>query len=344
MRIQLLSHSGHSKGFVMAAIRKRNDRWQVQVRRKGFDPISRSFLLRADALEWAREIERQADRRELLPNKKQLEAISLRDLVIRYHDTVVKDKKSAEIEGIILKAFLREPICKRKLSDISPKDFATYRDKRLKTISPISLKRQLAPLSHMFQIAIDEWGIPLKENPLDKVKLKAKDQRRERRLRDGEHETLINAARTRSNPLIEKVVVFAIETAMRRGEILDLRWDQVDLKRRSVTILESKNGYSRTIPLTPNAVTLLQSLDRQSDRVFPLTGNALKMAWGRMLEGTGIGDLHFHDLRHEAISRFFEMGLTVPEVASISGHRDTRMLLRYAHSQMSRVYEKFGTI
>jgi integrase len=102
----------------------------------------------------------------------------------------------------------------------------------------------------MFQIAINEWGIPLKENPLDKVTLKAKDNRRERRLKDGEYEKLLAAARTRQNPFIEKIVVFAIETGMRRGEILNLCWDQVDLKRRSVTILESKNGYSRTIPIT----------------------------------------------------------------------------------------------
>tara|TARA_R110000787_G_C13422728_1_gene445003 strand:- start:1655 stop:2641 length:987 start_codon:yes stop_codon:yes gene_type:complete len=326
----------------MAAIRKRNDRWQVQVRRKGFDPISRSFLLKTDALEWAREIERQADRHELATDRKVLETITLRDLIVRYVDCIVKDKKGAEIETIILTAFLREPVCKKALSDMTIKDFASYRDRRLQTITANSLKRQLAPIRHMFQIAIDEWGIPLKENPLDKVKLKAQDNKRERRLRDGEYETLIEATRTRRNPLIEKVVVFAIETAMRRGEILNLCWDQIDLKRRSVTILESKNGYSRTIPMTPATYALLHEIPREAAKVFPITADSLRLAWGRMLEDTGIEDLHFHDLRHEAISRFFEMGLTVPEVASISGHRDTRMLLRYAHANRGRILDKFA--
>lgn len=326
----------------MATIRKRNDRWQVQVRRKGFDSVSRSFALRNDALEWAREIERQADRQELAADRKVLETITLRDLIVRYVDCVVNDKKGAEIERIILAAFLREPICKKALSDLNTKDFTSYRDRRLQAIAPISLKRQLAPIRHMFQIAIDEWEIPLKENPLDKVKLKAKDNRRERRLKAGEYDKLIQATRTRRNPLIEKVVVFAVETAMRRGEILSLCWDQVDLERRSVTILEAKNGYSRTIPLSPNAVSLLQSFERTDESVFPLTTNVLKMAWGRMLEGTGIEDLHFHDLRHEAISRFFELGLTVPEVASISGHRDARMLLRYAHADTGRILDRLS--
>ncbi|MEM9635694.1 MAG: site-specific integrase [Pseudomonadota bacterium] len=134
---------------------------------------------------------------------------------------------------------------------------------------------------------------------------------------------------------------------MRRGEILGLCWGHVDLKRRSVTILDSKNGYSRTIPLTPGAFALLQAMKElaggeglRSQRVFPLTAVALRMVWERMLAKTYIVDLHFHDLRHEAISRFFEMGLTVPEVASISGHRDLKMLMRYAHADTTRLARK----
>ena len=291
-------------------------------------------------MEWARDIERQADRQDLTTCRKVLDSTSLRALVVRYRDEILPDKKSSIIEAIILNAFLKDRICQKKLSELNAADFAKYRDKRLREITPSSLKRQLAPISHMFQIAINEWGIPLKENPLDKVTLKAKDNRRERRLKDGEYEKLLKAARTRHNPFIEKIIIFAIETGMRRGEILNLKWDQVDLKRRSVAILESKNGYSRTIPITQLATITLQSLSKDDAKVFPTTANALRLSWDRMLKGTGIEDLHFHDLRHEAISRFFEMGLTVPEVASISGHRDTRMLLRYAHSDIKRVQVK----
>ena len=133
---------------------------------------------------------------------------------------------------------------------------------------------------------------------------------------------------------------------MRRGEILSLLWDQVDLKRRSVTILESKNGYSRCIPISPSILALLHgcrgALGASDTKVFPVTANTIKMAWGRMLKGTGIKDLHFHDMRHEAISRFFELGLTVPEVASISGHRDMRMLMRYAHANNNAIFSKLN--
>jgi len=327
----------------MASIRKHRGKYQVQIRRRGYPSISRSFHQLKDAKEWARQMEVQADRQELEPDRKVLDTISLGALVKRYRDEVAARKKSKDVETIILNAFLRHPICKMPLSRIIPADFASYRDERLSEITPKSLSRQLSPIHNMFEVARDEWGLPIRENPLDRVKLKATDNRRERRLRDGEYERLIEAATTRHNPWIEKVIIFAVETAMRRGEILGLRWNQVDLKRRCATILESKNGYSRTIPLTPTALALLHSYRGdagENDLVFPLTASALKMAWGRMLKQADIRDLHFHDLRHEAISRFFEMGLTVPEVALISGHRNSAMLSRYGHAQISRIQER----
>lgn len=323
----------------MASIRKRSGKFHVQVRRQGFPTQTKSFLQLKDAKEWARKKELEADRGELESTKADLKKYTLADIVSRYLNEVVPLKKQS-VEPFFLNAFLRHPICSKRLDQLTTADFAAYRDERLKSIAAISLKRQLAPISHAFEIAKTEWGIPIKDNPVENLRLKARNNRRERRLKEGEYEKLLEAARTRQNPLIEKVVMFAIETGMRRGEILGLCWDQVDLKRRSVTILESKNGYSRTIPLTPSAVALLHGMERAADRVFPITTNALRMAWERMLAKTDIEDLHFHDLRHEAISRFFEMGLTVPEVASISGHRDMKMLMRYAHADTTRLARK----
>ncbi|WP_434055039.1 MAG: site-specific integrase [Roseibium sp.] len=323
----------------MASIRKRSGKYHVQVRRQGFPTRTKSFLQHKDAKEWARQRELEADRGELKSSKSDLRKYTLVDIVSRYLDEVVPLKKQS-VETYFLSAFLRHPICSKRLDQLTSADFAAYRDERLRSIAPISLKRQLAPISHAFEIAKTEWGIPIQENPVEKLRLKARDNRRERRLKEGEYEKLLQAARTRQNPLIEKVVIFAIETGMRRGEILGLYRDQVDLKRRSVTIIESKNGYSRTIPLTPGALALLQGMDSEVEKVFPLTANALRMAWERMLVRTDIEDLHFHDLRHEAISRFFEMGLTVPEVASISDHRDMKMLMRYAHADNTRLAKK----
>lgn len=184
----------------MATIRKHRDKWQVQIRRVGMGPMSKSFTLRRDALEWARHAEREADRHELPSDPKALQRVKLGDLVRRYRDTVSPRKKTAATETIVLNAFLSRQICSKRLSELRTEDFAVYRDQRLQVIKPTSLKRELTPIRHLFEVARDEWGLPLKENPLDKLKLEAPDQRRERRLRGDEFSRLIEAANSRRNP------------------------------------------------------------------------------------------------------------------------------------------------
>ncbi|ASP35474.1 site-specific integrase [Labrenzia sp. VG12] len=326
----------------MATIRKRNSKYHVQIRRQGIPSQTKTFHQLKEAQEWARHMEVKADQGELPQKRTSLKSKTLADLVVLYKKEVTPTKRGSKAEECVLTAFLRNPICNIRLDKLTTADFARYRDERLQQVSPTTLKRQLNIIRHMFNIAKTEWDIPITVNPVHGLRLVAKDVRRERRLREGEFEKLIQAARTRRNPLIERIVIIAIETGMRRGEILGLHWDQVDLKRRSVAILESKNGYSRTIPLTTKAYETLQATPKADDRVFPLEADALRHAWKRMLRDTEMADLHFHDLRHEAISRLFEMGLTVPEVASISGHRDMKMLMRYAHADAKKLVLKLS--
>ena len=325
----------------MATIRKRRDKWQVQVRRLGLRPISKSFLILKDAEAWARHMEVQADRRDLPPDRKALERVTLGELVERYRTTVSVKKRSYDKERYFLKVFADHPLCRKFLSEITPADFAAYRDDRIREVKPASIKRELAPIQNLFEIARNEWGLPLQGNPLDKMPIKTSDNRRERRLRPGELAKLVEAARSRRNLLLATIIQFAVETGMRRGEIVAVEWRHVMQEGRSLHIPNTKTGYARTIPLTKRALALLQSLRREGqERIFPITANALRLAWERMKRNAGIADLHFHDLRHEAISIFFEKGLSVPEVASISGHRDMRMLFRYAHATRQRVLEK----
>lgn len=335
----------------MAYIRKHRGKFQVQIRRKGFSSITKSFSLLADAKEWARHIERQADRGELGPDRKELDRTTLADLVTRYLKEVVPTKRHGETDTFALNLILRHSIAKKRLSDLSSSDFSSYRDERLKSVSPATLKRQLSPVRHMFRYARDEWDIPLRDDPLSKIKLQKADKKRDRRFREGELDRLVAAAGKTRNPFILPVVRFALETGMRRGEILALRFRDVDIERCSATIRESKNGYSRTIPLSSLAVALLETtMAVMSDKaktdnslIFPITPLAVRMAWDKLTRRAKIDDLHFHDLRHEAISRFFEKGLTVPEIASISGHRDIKMLLRYAHADKGKLAEKLNS-
>ena len=324
----------------MATIRKRGAKWQVQIRRVGVRAVSRSFHVRKDAEAWARQIEVQADRHDLPLDPKTLQQVTLGQLVERYRDTVSVRKLGYEVERVVLNAFLRHRICRKPLSEIGASDFASYRDERLMAIRASTLKRELAPLHNMFEIAKDEWGLVLRENPLRKVRVSAGQQRRERRLKHGELDKLIVGARVCRNPLVLPIVLLAVETGMRRSEILSLQWENIDQQTRSLLIPHTKNGHSRILPLTDATSAILAMVPQIGDRVFPITSNAFRLAWDRVRRRAGIPDLHFHDLRHEAISRFFEKGLTVPEVALLSGHRDARMLFRYAHPAREEIIRK----
>jgi integrase len=144
------------------------------------------------------------------------------------------------------------------------------------------------------------------------------------------------------NKSIEPIIMLAIQTGLRRSELLDLTWRCVDLERRLAHIPRTKTGKPRTVPLTDEACTILCNQPRNGDRIFYVSPTALRLAWGRIMKRAGLLDLRFHDLRHEAISRFFELGLSLPEVALISGHRDPRMLFRYTHLRPENVAQKLA--
>jgi integrase len=251
----------------MANVRKHGDKWQVRIRRAGLAPISKSFGKHKDALEWARHMELRADRRDLPTDPKVLQRITLGELVVRYRDTVSVKKKGYHQERISLTAFLRHPICRRRLSELQTEDFGAYRDEMLRTVKPASLKRYLDPVHNLFELAKDEWGIPIRENPLDRLKLKAPSQRRERRLTPGEWEKLLEAARLTRNRWVEPIVRLARATAMRRGEILAIEAKHVSLERRSLLIPVTKNGHARTIPLTSDAIRVLAEIPEAQGRL-----------------------------------------------------------------------------
>lgn len=230
-----------------------------------------------------------------------------------------------------------------KMTALTPKAIAAWRDMRLQLVSGSTVNRDLALLSHVINTARREWDIHI-ENPLALVRRPRCNRGRERRLQGNEQELLFKEISEKSrNPYLLPVVQTAIETGMRRSELLQLEWNRVDLDKRVIRILDTKNGEGRSVPLTLKAVEILSSLPKREgfeQTVFPLTPNALKLGFERALERSRIDDLRFHDLRHEAVSRFFEKGLNVMEVASISGHKTLQMLKRYSHMQLGNLIQK----
>nr|WP_246681686.1 site-specific integrase [Methylobacterium sp. L1A1] len=219
---------------------------------------------------------------------------------------------------------------------------ASYRDLRLQVVSGDAVRRELSILRHCLEVARKEWGTPLSTNPVHGIALpepsRARDQRLEAEVGQKLHAAIGSAHAWYLRPLME----LAIETGMRRGELLSLQWHHVSLEKRTAHLPITKNGHARTVALTPKAIEILRLLPQTEGRVLPVSGNAVRLAWERLRKRAGVPGLRFHDLRHEAVSRFFEAGLSVPEVALMSGHRDTRMLMRYTHLRPEALAEKLA--
>ncbi len=333
----------------MATFRKRGPyQWQAQVRKKGHFSQTKTFETRAAAEKWAREIEYEMDR-GIFVSRTEAESTSLRELLERYREEVTPLKKGALPEAARIDALLRHTLAARIVASIRGVDIARYRDERLKKVTPATVKRDLVVLSHLFEIARKEWGMHV-QNPVRDIKLPPDARARDRRLQidkggeDSEERRLLNACLEARNPYLLPIVRLALETAMRQGELVGLRWEHVDLTRRIAHLPDTKNGEARTVPLSSTAVDVLRALPRSiHGEVFPgLTTEAVKRAFARARRRAGLEDLHFHDLRHEATTRLFERGLNIMEVATITGHKDLRMLRRYTHLKAEELATKLG--
>jgi integrase len=244
----------------MATIRRLRGRWQAMVRRRGVPPRCKSFDKRTDATRWARELEAEADRSGWVADTRLAEKTTLGELLTRYRDQVSPTKRSAHTEKSRINAMLRRPIVHRALSKLTSADVATYRDERLREAAPATVVRELNTLSHAIEIALREWGLWLPRNPVKMVRRPSVPQGRKRRLEDGEEERLLAACDRGRTPLLKQLVVLAIETGMRRGEMLGLRWEHVHLAKRIVHLPLTKNGESRDVPLSRRATDTLTAL------------------------------------------------------------------------------------
>lgn len=232
----------------------------------------------------------------------------VRDLLIRHKDTVTPSKRGAKAEDHKIIKFLCHSISSCSLRGLTPSVIANYRDERLQKVRPGTVLCELAFLRHGIEVARREWDIPIAVNPVSQIAMPRASKPRERRVTVEEMEVLLRGCNREQTPLLKPLIYFAIETGMRRGEIIALCWSDVDAQCRTLFIPMSKNGDSLTIPLTPAALKILHELPRNDDRVFPISAIAIRLAWGRLKKRVCVVDLGFHDLRHVAISRFFEMG------------------------------------
>ena len=307
--------------------------WQVRIKKKGYEELARTFDLKTAAERWAKQVEAEMDRGAFV-SRVEAEATTLCEALDRYERDISSKKKSASRERSTIAAWGTSPLSGRSLASIRGKDVAdAVRGLEARGLAPNSVRIHLALLSHLFNVARTAWGMESLSNPVDLVKgQRPKLPRgRDRRLTGDEQARLMTAALAYGGEICP-VITWAIETAMRRGEIAAMRWEHLDRKARVLLLPETKTGTPRRVPLSVAALGVLDGLPRRLDgRVWGMRPDSISQAFERVCKTAGIEGLTFHDLRHEATSRLFEKGLNPMQVAAITGHKTLQMLKRYTH-------------
>ncbi|MGA7776993.1 MAG: site-specific integrase [Paraburkholderia sp.] len=377
----------------MPTIRKRGQyQWEAQVRRRGYPAQSKTFTTKAEADAWANMIESEMSR-GVWVSRSEAEATTLYEALKRYEEDISLSKKGAAQEASVLKTFQAAHLARRPLATIRSADIARLRDVWLKDYKPATVLRRLAVLSHVFNVARKEWGMESLSNPVELIRKPLPNNARTRRIAlgeppvgipnaddaesargapDGELKRVVTAS---NSALLPPIIWMAVETAMRRGEIVSLRWEHVDLKRRVAHLPATKNGNARDVPLSSRAIAVLQALldscaERDSkvapmnegvgddkQRVFEIRSDAVTRAFERAVARARksyieecrkvsrrpdvkfLTDLRFHDLRHEATSRLASI-FPLHELTKITGHKDPRMLMRYYHPRAEDLAKK----
>jgi len=323
----------------MATLQKRGDKWRCIVRIKGYPQQTKTFSSRAEAEVWGREVESRMACGEFVAAASR-RRITVQEMLQRYLDEVSITKASHKADISRAKPLVAA-FGKLYAHVITSPDLSRYKAKRLLSVSPQTVLHELNLLHRSYRIAAEEWGLVF-PNGIPRTRRPSIPSSRGQRVPAEDVDRLVAATESQE---MKVIIRFAVETAMRRGEIVGIRWEHVNLQRRSVYLPETKTDQPRTVPLSTVALELLESMGPEdTGKVFTLAPDSVTQAFKRAAVRARMGEVNFHDLRHEATSRLFEKGLNVIEVARITGHKTLAMLDRYTHLDVSKLVQKLDIL
>jgi integrase len=337
----------------MASIQKRNSSFRVRITREGKSTLCATFYSRLEALQWAKQTQAQLRLgiyEEPLPQQKPSQEVLFEEAATHYMNTHSIHKKIVRSETYRLKILIKR-WKELPLRQIDKLTVLSLRDDLLSLgRSGDTINHYFNTISKLFQMVTDEWDLPL-PNPIKGIKRMPQSKGRTKRINGAIEQILLDSCNELSLPLLRTIIQFAIQTGMRRGELMGLRWSDIDIPNRKAYLHNTKNGDPRQVPLTKTAIEILSALTKeQSGIVFPMSLGTLRIQFERVCNkakeryqelGTNpFEDLRFHDLRHEALSRLSDAGLNVIELSHISGHKTLAMLKRYVHCSHPAIFMK----
>ncbi len=328
----------------MATIRKRGTaQWEVRIRRKGWPVTCKTFETKSTAEAWARAMEREMDTGVFIPRAAS-ENTTVAQALDRYREEVFPRlaRGGKPLESCL--NHLKEHLGQLSLAALDSSHIAKYRDTRLGAgIGPQTLRHEIGLLNRTLKVCQTDWNIPLPRGLVTQlVRLPALPKGRDRRFKEGEPKILLEAAEKYGGS-IKDIILFAVETAMRREEIARMRWEHVDWKKRILDVPDTKTKTPRQVPLSNKAVSILKDRGKQeSGKIWDMEKDSITRAFERVCSRAEIEGLRFHDLRHEGTSRLFEKGLETMQVATVTGHKTLAMLKRYTHLKAEDLVKLLG--
>lgn len=291
----------------MATFEKRGPyQIRAKVRRKGHRTVTKTFENMANARSWARDVESEMDH-GTYTNIRVAEQTTLRTVLLRYHEEVFPRLANGGLgEKARLWRLINE-LGELSLAALESFHVALYRDQRIKaSAAPQTVKHEIGLLNRVLKHCVMDWGIPLPRGIITaQVRKPSLPPGRVRRLEEDEEKKLIEAAEKSKSRDIPAIIIIALETAARCGEIAGMRWEHINLAKKTWHIPITKTKVPRTAPLSPKAIETLKNLPRRIDgRVWSLSSHSISQAFTRICRQAKIEGFHFHDLRHEFSERY----------------------------------------
>ena len=319
-------------------------RYRVKIRLRGFPSQSATFERKTDARQWAQQTEAAMREGRYFKNTAARKH-TVSDLIERYleHQDNRNQKRVGDIAPYL--KWWEEEIGMYLVSDLTKTLILSKREKLINTgiqvekRSASTVNRYMGVLSHALSIAVHEWEW-LPEHPMKNIAKLPEPRGRVRFLDDDERRRLLEACKQSGSSFLYPLVVLALSTGARHGELITLHWHQVDFNRKAIVLHHTKNKERRVLPLTFHALELMQALcarrNPESSLVFPSPRFPdqpvqSRPAFIEALEKAGIQDFRFHDLRHSAASYLAMNGASTSEIAEVLGHKTLAMVKRYAH-------------
>ncbi len=331
----------------MASITKRGKRWRAFIRRKGYETQSKTFPTKAEAQRWAATIEGTLEDQEGASAD-----MLVTDIIDKYLDDLDAHKPPGRTKRSCLE-LIRRYLGDRRSSELTAEVLTDFFRERATHCAPATVQQDLIYMKGMLHTAKHIYGARLSLSALDsaathckRYNLVGKSNERDRRPTDKELKKILDHMEANNyyrSPMAD-IVRFAIDTTMRMSEILTIRWQDLDTVKRTVVIHARKHPSlkamnAQTVPLLGDAFKIANAQPKKGERIFPYQAKAVGASFHRACVKLGIEDLHFHDMRHEGISRLFEKGYGVMEVAKVSGHRDINQLRRYVQLKAESLHD-----